>query len=186
MQKSPFYSYISILSLKFSLFHVRISLSVHPVDKAEPPLPRKIELAVEQLARITILYNTETCENVGIGTNWTKTKRGIRLIEGVEIRPRHGSPFFAGGSTVIINARAQFTSGSRRPSRQLALLNDTERRARFKSLSPRRCSLNGTCHHVKIQFVPRQVGNENWGEGRGERRQRSRGTGRDIRLSVTN
>lgn len=43
MQKSPFYSYISILSLKFSLFHVRISLSVHPVDKGENLLsPEKL------------------------------------------------------------------------------------------------------------------------------------------------
>lgn len=76
MQKSPFYSYISILSLKFSLFHVRISLSVHPVDKAEPPLPRKIEVAVEQLARITILYNTETCETLELAQIERKRNAG--------------------------------------------------------------------------------------------------------------
>lgn len=52
--------------------------------------------------------------------------------------------------------------------------------ARFKSLSPRRCSLNGTCHHVKIQFVPSswkwklRGDEEEEGEATNER-QRSRG-----------
>lgn len=163
MQKPPpFYSHISpqIFPSPFEF---------HPVDKAAAPLlPEKIEVAIS-VENYNIMQRIERKRNAGSDS-----------IEGVvesKIRPLR--LFRSGGSTVIINARAQFTSGSRRPPRQLALLNDTERRARFKSPSPRRCSLNGTCHHVKIQFVPRQVGNENWGEGGGERRQRSRGRDRE-------
>lgn len=143
---------------------------LYRVGKAGPLFPHSQKIQATTYYRgtisgITILYKRDVV-NVGAklaqierkrnaGSRWIPFNRG-----GGEGSPANRNSaasrfsLFRRWINSYYQCRAQFTSGSRRPSRQLALLNDTERLARFKSLSPRRCSLNGTCHHVKIQFVP--------------------------------
>lgn len=90
---------------------------LYRVGKAGPLFPHSQKIQATTYYRgtisgITILYKRDVV-NVGAKLAQIERKRnaGSRLIEvegravrRIEIRPRHGFPFFAGGSTVIINA----------------------------------------------------------------------------------